>query len=95
MNLIPPEVIITGIRAQTKTFRSQDGNVFSILNIGVPKDHLLAGNTMAGPSGLHNIKVEEGITGPFPMFGFLRRKRRYGRFPSKFYKKKKKKDKWK
>ena len=69
-----PREAMAGIRARTTTFRTQDGNVISILNIGVPAGHPLAGDSMAGPSGLHNVQVG-GIPMPAPMFGFMHRNR--------------------
>lgn len=69
-----PREAMAGIRARTTTFRTQDGNVISVLNIGVPAGHPLAGDSMAGPSGLHNVQVA-GIPMPAPMFGFMHRAR--------------------
>ena len=35
-----------------------NGNVVSVINIGVPSEHPLADSgSMAGPSGLHNVQV--------------------------------------
>ena len=49
---------MNGIRARSTTIRTGNGNVFTILNIGVPADPPLAdSNSQAGPSGLHNVRV--------------------------------------
>jgi len=57
-----------GIRARSTTFRTNNGETVSVINIGVPSDHPLAdGNSMAGPSGLHNVQVG-GIQMPAPQF---------------------------
>jgi len=59
---------MNGIRARSTTFRTNDGNTISVINIGVPGDHPLAdGGSMAGPSGLHNVQVG-GISMPAPQF---------------------------
>lgn len=45
-----------GIRARSTTIRANNGNVFSIVNIGVPSDHPLADtSSQLGTSGLNNI----------------------------------------
>ena len=49
---------MNGIRARSTTLRMGNGNVVSVINIGVPSEHPLAdSNSMAGPSGLHNVQV--------------------------------------
>jgi len=59
---------MSGIRARSTTFRSGNGNTISVINIGVPNGHPLAdNNSMAGPSGLHNVQVG-GISMPAPQF---------------------------
>jgi hypothetical protein len=45
-----------GVRARSTTIRLNNGDLFQIVNIGVPSGHPLAdNNSMAGPSGLHNV----------------------------------------
>jgi len=64
---------VSGIRARSTVIRTNNGRVFSIVNIGVPEDHPLADrNSMAGPSGLHNINIG-GISMPAPSFVILHR----------------------
>ena len=59
---------MNGLRARSTTFRTNNGNTVSVINIGVPGSHPLADNSsMAGPSGLHNVQVG-GIQMPAPQF---------------------------
>lgn len=52
----PHATTMNGIRARSTTFRTGNGNIVSVINIGVPTDHPLAdGASMAGPSGLANV----------------------------------------
>lgn len=62
----PHAATMNGIRARSTTFRTGNGNIVSVINIGVPTDHPLAdGASMAGPSGLANVQVG-GISMPAP-----------------------------
>jgi hypothetical protein len=57
---------MNGMRARSTTFRTGNGNIVSVINIGVPTDHPLADSgSMAGPSGLANVQVG-GISMPAP-----------------------------
>ncbi len=52
----PHASTMNGMRARSTTFRTGNGNIVSVINIGVPTDHPLAdSNSMAGPSGLANV----------------------------------------
>ena len=51
-----PRQGLNGIRARSTTFRTANGHVFSVINIGVDDNHPLADRaSMAGLSGLHNV----------------------------------------
>lgn len=64
---------MNGIRARSTTLRMGNGNVVSVINIGVPSEHPLAdSSSMAGPSGLHNVQVG-GIQMPAPQFVVVHR----------------------
>ena len=64
---------MAGIRARSTTIRTQNGNVFTILNIGVPEGHPLAdGTSAAGPSGLQNVRVGS-MQIPAPSFVMMHR----------------------
>ena len=62
-----------GVRARSTTFRTSNGNIVSVVNIGVPEGHPMADSgSMAGPSGLHNVQVG-GIQMPAPQFVVVQR----------------------
>ena len=64
---------LNGLRARSTTLRLGNGNVMSVINIGVPAEHPLADRTsMAGPSGLHNVQVG-GMQMPAPQFVVMHR----------------------
>ena len=49
----PHASTMNGIRARSTTFRTNNGNTVSVINIGVPTGHPLADEgSRAGPSGL-------------------------------------------
>ena len=61
-------------RARSTTFRGQNGNLFSIVSVGVPSEHPMAdqSSTVPGSPGLHHINYG-GISLPAPQFVVMHR----------------------
>ena len=63
----------SGVRARSTTIRTSNGDIVSIINVGVTADHPNATtNAMPGISGLHGIQIN-GMQMPTPQFVFMHR----------------------